>query len=141
MIRQALLPSLKLNLSTLDIEENLKNTTLKGNEGRGFLIYVKSGIKYSKGDLVSCFCEYYCLEIMLQGEKLNLTLVYQSPNSREENDQLLLDLLQEVTEMKATFKILMGDFNLPQINWKICTTNTGMNAFGTKFVERCMIAF
>lgn len=54
---------------------------------------------------------------------------------------MLLDLLQEVTDIKATFKILMGDFNLPQINWKSCITNTGMNDYGTKFLEKVRDCF
>lgn len=114
----------------------MEQINVTGNEGRGLLMYVKTGIKYCKVNLVSDFSEYCCLEITLQGKKLAITFVYRSPNSQEGNDEMLLDLLLEITEMEATFKILMGDFNLPQINWKNCTTNTGMNDFGTKFVEK-----
>lgn len=73
---------------------------------------------------------------MIQGKKHILALMYQSPNSLEGNDQLMLDLIQSITEMNAAFKILMRDFNLPQINRNNYTTNTGVNEFGINFVEK-----
>lgn len=86
-------------------------------------------MKYNKVDLMSCFCEYCSLEVMFQGEKLILTLLYRSPSSSDENNKLLLDLMQEIRGKKATYKIIMGDFNLPQINWENYTTSTGFNDF------------
>lgn len=129
--------SVEYNIDGYEIEE----TNIFGNVGRGLLIYVKNGITYNKVDSVSNFCEYCCLEIVLQGEKIILTLIYRSPNSLERNNHLLLDLFQEMNEMKATYKIITGDFNLPQINWENYTTNTGINDFGTTFMEKVRDCF
>ena len=49
--------------------------------------------------------------------------------------------MQEISEMKAIYKILTGDFDLPQINWENYTTSTGINDFGTKFVEKMRDCF
>ena len=115
--------------------EMIENNLFK-SEGRGLLIYVKYGIKFTSVPLKSLFCEYCCLEINLQGGNLVLALVYRSPSSAEHNNQMLMDLMQEVNYLRAPYKVIMGDFNLPQIDWRNLTTNTGLNDLGTKFVEK-----
>lgn len=59
---------------------------------------MESGINYNKVNFVFMFCKYCCLDIMLQGEKkIIVMLIQRSPNSLEENDQLLLGLMEEIS--------------------------------------------
>lgn len=70
--------NIEYSIEGYEIEE----MNVMGKEGRGLLMYVKRGIKYSKIDLASSFSEFCCLEVLLQGEKLILTFVYRSQIAR-----------------------------------------------------------
>ena len=43
--------------------------------------------------------------------------IYRSPNSSETNNINLLKLLREVSENRYSHKLIMGDFNFPEIDW------------------------
>lgn len=106
--------------------------------GRGMLMYVKHGVSYSveEGD---DFCEY--IKVIIKGEEdILLTAVYRSPNSTIENNNKLLDLLQEIGEQRKMHKIVIGDFNLPNINWTTCTTLSG-EQFSESFIEKIRDCF
>ena len=52
-------------------------------------------------------------------EKTLVGNVYRSPNSTEENDKLLMDKISQAYEIAGDNRILiMGDFNVPFINWE-----------------------
>lgn len=112
------------------------NHNLCDTSGRGMIIYVKTGVKYNIVNLRSTFCEYCCLEFFCADSNFVLVSVYRSPNSDETNDNQLLNLMQEINNLRVKYKIMVGDFNLPDINWSNYTTNAGINGFECKFIER-----
>ncbi|KAG7170129.1 putative Endonuclease-reverse transcriptase-containing protein 9, partial [Homarus americanus] len=59
-----------------------------------------------------------------------------SPNSDESNHTNLLQIMQEVNDKNVLYKIIVGDFNLPQINWSNYTSVMGLNDVGTMFIEK-----
>lgn len=69
-----------------------------------------------------------------------LTAVYRSPNSTSVNDNRLLDLLQEIADQRTNHKIVIGDFNLPNINWTTCTVSNG-DQYSHSFIERIRDCF
>lgn len=92
-----------------------KNLSLE-NSGRGLLLYMQSGIQNDLVDLKSEACEYLAVKIKGQTDDLLLVSVYRSPNSVPENNEQVLGLLYEVSEYKVKHELLVGDFNLPNIN-------------------------
>ena len=60
----------------------------------------------------------WCWIVEKGGKKTLVGSVYRSPNSSEENDNLLLDKLLLANEIAGDNRVLiMGDFNLPNIDW------------------------
>lgn len=53
----------------------------------------------------------------------------------------MLQLLQEVSDVKVQYKIVVGDFNLPRIKWSNYTTEAGPTDFNTQFIERIRDCF
>ena len=67
--------------------------------------------------------------------------VYRSPSSDIDNNNNLMQLMQEVSDINVQYKILLGDFNLPQIRWSNHTTEGGPVDFNTVFIEKVRDCF
>lgn len=63
--------------------------------------------------------------------------VYRSPNSTRENFDMLTELLYKIRDLRYTHKLIMGDFNIREINWDENTTNVNEEHIATVFLE-CM---
>ena len=86
--------------------------------GRGICIYTKFTLNISHLEFRTAFQENICISMPLQGnDKLLICAIYRSPNSDETNNALLLELLDEVYQANASHKLILGDFNLPNIDW------------------------
>ena len=118
------------------IEQNLHN-----EEGRGLMVYVKKGMKFHTVELKVKFCEYCCIEICCTGGNLLIVSVYRSPSSDINNNKNLMQLMQEVSDINVEYKILLGDFNLPQIRWSNYSTESGPVDFNTVFIEKVRDCF
>ena len=92
-------------------------------------------------DMKVDYCEYCCVEINCCDGKLLFTSIYRSPNSGVANNANLLQLMQEIGDMKVQYKVLVGDFNLPHINWNNWTTRVGLAEFDTVFIEKVRDCF
>lgn len=115
---------------------------IKENEGRGLLLYVKGDITCNTVELSTEYCEHSSVEIKTNdGNNALITSVYRSPNSSEDNNTRLLQLLHEISETNFKYKLVLGDFNLPNINWNNCTTEGGMQGFSAKFIEKIRDCF
>lgn len=86
------------------------------NGYRGILLYYKDDISISELDLSSSFAERLAVKLTFQ--LMNVLIVYRSPNSSLENDEQLLHLLNEFSQPGAGF-LIIGDFNLPDIDWDL----------------------
>ena len=81
-------------------------------------------LNYDECNIVNaCGCDVLCVDVLVQKFKYRLITVYRPPSScfGDKSDllmktSLLTDLVTRLTHPTAT-TILLGDFNLPGINW------------------------
>ena len=72
--------------------------------------------------LANSECDLICLDVFIAVTKYRVILVYRPPNSSYEKSELipgvsfLRDLLYNLTNVNAA-TVILGDFNLPYINW------------------------
>lgn len=109
---------------------------LSNDLGRGMLLYIRKDIRYNEVNLLSTFSEYICIEIIYEGGKMILLSVYRSPSSDKDNNDLLLSLMEEVCALPNEYKVIVGDFNLPHINWDKCHTSEGTTDINYRFLEK-----
>ena len=111
------------------------------NIGRGICIYIHLSINdhISQLELKSDFNEYLSLSIKLKGsQSMAVIVIYRSPSSTEANNERLNSLMKEINELHHTYKIVMGDFNYPQINWESDTTT---NHQSQKFLDKIISGY
>ena len=61
-----------------------------------------------------------CITIELQVNnncKLYLATIYRSPNTLVENDKAILEFIDTFGSRNTGYKLLLGDFNCPNIKW------------------------
>ena len=80
---------------------------------RGVLIYVDKCLDCSEITIGSKFCENVFIRI---NQDLVIGNIYRSPNSSQENDMELCDLIGVLSKKYAKF-LLVGDFNFSDIDW------------------------
>ena len=95
-----------------------RNDTVLGRGG-GILVYKKIGLDVFINDDNSSFNQFCSFDIMNGNEKLTFYVIYHSPNSSKENTSELCQLLEKTKE--NNFNVLIGDFNLPDIDWNNST--------------------
>ena len=114
------------------IHKNLE----KSSRGRGMLIYIQQSLKYTSVNIDIDFEEYLCIEIKLSGnDKLLFSSIYRSPSSTQLENQKLCELLRKICNMKYSHYITVGDYNLPKIDWRNCTTPAGPGDVHFEFIE------
>ena len=89
---------------------------------RGIIAYIDNNLSGTEIVIKSKFQEYICFKITSDKLSTNFLLIYRSPNSIGENNDQLIILLEGFMKLKGQ-KIIVGDFNLPQINWNTLTLN------------------
>ena len=71
---------------------------------------------------------------LLTKNVLHLCVIYRSPNSTDDSNQILLQSVAEMCEKKMNNLIFIEDFNLPGIDWNNwCSSNS--NQFETDFIN------
>ena len=70
-----------------------------------------------------------------KSDKLLATSIYRSPSSSKEDCINLNNLFNEISNKQYSHILIMGDFNYPDINWKNCTTETGIGDTQYEFIE------
>ena len=63
---------------------------------------------------------------------------YRSPTvseKSEENNDKLNQLLRTISKKKYTHRCIVGDFNLPNINWSNWSTSSSESSVEAKFIE------
>ncbi len=85
--------------------------------GGGLLVYVKNGLSVLPIDKTSDFNQYCSFKILNSDKSTNITitLLYRSPNSAVQNNELLCDMIDNLPVNEP--HILVGDFNMPEIDW------------------------
>ena len=108
----------------------------KQDNGRGLLVYISSDIHYTPVTFEQEFTEYLSVKVNLSDkDTLLFSSIYRSPNSSTENNKDLCKLLKEMCASNYSRYITVGDFNLPDIDWEYCTTNTETSDINFEFIE------
>ena len=77
------------------------------------------------------------ISIRTQNNNLfDIHLVYRSPNSPNSNNLELLNIFENISSNSQNSTIIIGDFNLKQINWETLNVPTRSDNQDCKFEER-----
>ena len=121
-----------LNIDGYTLESNLRcdRKDTSNGIGGGLLVYSKLGLNIVPIENINSFNQYSSFTIKGKGKDndLNVHLVYRPPSSNQTNNDLLLEVLKSVDKNS----IIIGDFNLPKIDWK---TETGNDQKSRSFLE------
>ena len=91
---------------------------MSDTEGKGVCIYTKTGLNASKVELENNFKEYVCCQIKLNDhDKLIIGYFYRSPSSTRHDFINMSNLIKYIADLKPSLLLIMGDFNLREINW------------------------
>ena len=114
--------------------------TLQNNSGRGVCIFYKDSLTVNEipHDFNSFPCSIFCNIKTNTNEKLTLGLVYRSPNSSAEDNIKLINYLNSfLPKLKSGNDklLLMGDFNLRDIDWEQESCSKDDHDVNTKFLK------
>ena len=111
------------------------NTELSPDKVRGIITYVKTEIKATALNLPNFqHIEATGIKIKLRkSDWLFLIAVYRSPNS---NVDCLRVSYDKEGPIKASHRVIMGYFNLREINWDTETSNVNESHLDNKFLEK-----
>ena len=121
----------ELSMDDYDIFHDLQE------EGRGVILYTHSKLKASLcTKITSDFSEHVIVECKLKGsESLLVCVIYRRQDLPRENAEHLNTLMEAISQHKSTHKIVLGDFNYPEIDWISETSSTGKNHIASKFLK------
>jgi len=105
---------------------------------RGVILYTKSSLNAIPLVLQACdkFEESIWCRIHMKGDdKLDIGVIYRSPNSQFINNDHLASIIKEVNDINSSHVMIMGDFNFSEIDWKNETTPANLNNPSTRFME------
>ena len=111
------------------------NLILSGTNLRGVAVYTRNNLlteKVTFGDAK----EYCACSIKLkEKDKLLICNVYRSPNSCQDNNKQLLQLLRNIHQQNYSHILITGDFNYKEINWGTNSTGANENHPASIFLE------
>ena len=122
--------------SELNMEEyDIFPESFPRNSNRGVLLYVRKNLKATELKLKSEFREQVAVKVKYNNTSLTVGCLYRSPNSTNENNSSLLEVINELNQIKGCDNLMIfGDFNFPNINWE---TATGKSQESNEFIM-CM---
>ena len=89
--------------------------------GGGEILYLHKEIESSEIALHSSSIEfeYVCCKLHLTNSKFfGILCLYRPPNISSTGDLALTNLITEFLDLKLSYNVIFGDFNMPSINWK-----------------------
>ena len=105
-------------------------------KGRGSVIYVNNNVKSYEVKIQQCSeASVWCGVQLKNHDRLVIGVVYRSPSSSEQQNQLLIEMLNDVAALNYSHTLIMGDFNLPEINWEQQATSMSTEHVTTRFIE------
>ena len=119
------------------------HNSLEKNDERGIAIYIHKSLEANSVNVSTNPRESVWLEITLNNnDKLLIGCAYRSPsNTKEQNNDFIL-MMKEMTQLQYSHYLIMGDFNLPKIDWNICeTTSSNLADTDNRFIEVLRDAF
>ena len=107
------------------------------NKGRGVAIYTKSDIGTDTLDIPINFCDHIWLKLYLRnGKRMVMGCIYRSPNSSDENNQMLLEVMELASMLEKDHMIIVGDFNCKEIEWANYTVHASPQHFASKLFDK-----
>ena len=86
--------------------------------GRGVSVYVKNCWSSEQIHLNVEYTESIWVRVSCSNNTcFTIGTVYRSPNSTQENNQALIQLVEEATKIQSNSLICVGDFNMKEIDW------------------------
>ena len=83
------------------------------------MVYVDIKMTATPVDVGGSFVESLFLNLKINNsERLLLGCMYRSPNSNTENNKKMLELLNNINYASYSNVVIVGDFNMPEINWE-----------------------
>jgi len=107
---------LSFNGYTLHTDLRLDRTDTAQGRGGGLLVYSKTGTIVTKLENQFNFTQYCGFKV----NDISVYLVYRSPNANAETMSGLVELIKTVERNS----IIIGDFNLPEVDWSTGETST-----------------
>jgi len=87
-------------------------------KGGGVMLFVSNCLKCELLDLPSYNLESVCCKIVLEEkETLLIVVIYRPPDCDKTIDEQINAMLKYACQINTTYKIVVGDFNLPAIDW------------------------
>ena len=115
---------------------------IESSTGRGVILYIHNSLVASEVQIFEDYEESVWGEIALHGsDRLLIGVVYRSNSGSEENNDKLLSMFRSISSLSYSHVLLMGDFNLPGIDWSTFTTSHSTNHLEHKFIESVRDSF
>ena len=111
---------------------------------RGLAIYVDNSLIISPVQIGSAFNEFIAIEVALAGtDKLLLVLAYRNRQDISDGDSCdaLCALFNEIATRNASHLIIVGDFNIKDIDWENNICNLGPHHIGQRFLSCTLECF
>ena len=114
---------------------SMPNLGCSGN--RGVCIYAAHHLRVSEVSLDSSSVEHVWISILLRGsDRLLLGSCYRSPSCTGEEHACHLDqLFQQASSLSFSHLVIVGDFNLPQIDWETKTSHAPPSHLSHTFLD------
>ncbi len=112
--------------------KNLK----KDEKRRGLLTCIEEEIQYNHVIFDHAVQEYIAIRVKGMNGDVPIVAIYRSINSGIENNRNMLSLLQERSDYNACHKLVVGDFNLPKIEWINFTCKLQEDNLSNNFIEK-----
>jgi len=103
--------SAHLSVDGYEIQPDLRRDRVDTSQGRGggILVYARSGLSIAALSNTNPFSQYCAFKV----HDVTIYLLYRSPNASAESIENLAGLIRSAEKNS----ILIGDFNLPEIDW------------------------
>ena len=99
---------------------NLLRADRHDKRGGGVMIYVDQTISHSQISLCSHpELEFVCCKLQLSNNELiGILCIYRPPNITDTGDLNLINIVDNFMKLKFTYNVILGDFNMPSVDWK-----------------------
>ena len=122
---------------------NAIHNSLEKNNERGIIIYLHKSIEANTINIKEPSKESIWLEVELHNkDTLLIGCVYRSPSNTSEQNNDFIAMMRTMTQTHHSHKLIMGDFNLPRIDWEIWeSTSRNLADTDNRFIELLRDAF
>ncbi len=110
-----------LSLHGYSLETDLRRDRqdTRNGVGGGLLVYSRKGMKILPLDINNNFNQFCSFSTGTKRDSLNFVLAYRPPSSGTENTNKLCELMREL----PMNSVIIGDINMPGINWETMTSD------------------